>query len=513
LVAVFSHLYERGDDVCGTANTTSTAEETSGHDVQEQCESLYLLAAALVGAQRMSQAAMLLRRLETMTATSSSRQMWRARAEFLRAVHAEHRADIPGVLVHCAGAELLIGGTTTDQADSHSSRGRRRLLRTVDEVASEQVSLLTARAHIGLGESQEAEIILEGRYGNLDTAAGRHPATVAMLACRQGRLSDALRLASTALRSAGRHHVGAEPVELEARLVLAEVSYERNELDAAQEHLEAALRWCFSSGATPWMWVVRTYLARLLVAQSRTTEALSSLEELRQVKESGLLPALVSRNLNQVAIDCRLQLGDLEEAVGIVENNSPQDFDRGTLARVELCSGRPDRAIGLLSTRRALGLSGQIRRLVLLACAEKQLGRPERASDTVRRAVKAAEPEGYIRPFFEHPTQVHPLLRDVAGSFTGSYLSRLINQTDPTGSDVPPYEPTAVLEPLSKREWQVLQYLPSHRNVRQIANLMFISTNTVKTHLKNIYRKTGATSRDEAVTIARSHGLICGSPS
>jgi LuxR family transcriptional regulator, maltose regulon positive regulatory protein len=53
-----------------------------------------------------------------------------------------------------------------------------------------------------------------------------------------------------------------------------------------------------------------------------------------------------------------------------------------------------------------------------------------------------------------------------------------------------------------------LQYLPSHRTTRQIAQLMFVSTNTVKTHQKNIYRKTGATSRDQAVTLARSHGLI-----
>jgi LuxR family maltose regulon positive regulatory protein len=64
------------------------------------------------------------------------------------------------------------------------------------------------------------------------------------------------------------------------------------------------------------------------------------------------------------------------------------------------------------------------------------------------------------------------------------------------------------LEPLTDRERQVLGYLATHLSQPQIAATMYLSLNTVKTHTKAIYRKIDASSRAEAVTIARSHGLL-----
>jgi DNA-binding CsgD family transcriptional regulator len=66
----------------------------------------------------------------------------------------------------------------------------------------------------------------------------------------------------------------------------------------------------------------------------------------------------------------------------------------------------------------------------------------------------------------------------------------------------------AVVEPLTEREREVLRYLPTHFTLRQIGMAMYLSTNTVKTHVKAIYRKMGAFSRHDAVTIARALGLI-----
>jgi len=53
-----------------------------------------------------------------------------------------------------------------------------------------------------------------------------------------------------------------------------------------------------------------------------------------------------------------------------------------------------------------------------------------------------------------------------------------------------------------------MQYLPSHLSLPQVAERLFLSTNTVKTHVQAIYRKLGVTSRDEAVVAARALGLI-----
>jgi LuxR family transcriptional regulator, maltose regulon positive regulatory protein len=61
---------------------------------------------------------------------------------------------------------------------------------------------------------------------------------------------------------------------------------------------------------------------------------------------------------------------------------------------------------------------------------------------------------------------------------------------------------------LTERELAVLALLPTTRSQSELARSLFVSPNTVKSHLRAIYRKLGAESRDEAVLRARSHGLL-----
>ena len=57
-------------------------------------------------------------------------------------------------------------------------------------------------------------------------------------------------------------------------------------------------------------------------------------------------------------------------------------------------------------------------------------------------------------------------------------------------------------------ELRVLRYLPSHLSFREIAEQLYVSPNTVKTHARGIYRKLGVSSRGNAVELARGAGLI-----
>jgi len=61
---------------------------------------------------------------------------------------------------------------------------------------------------------------------------------------------------------------------------------------------------------------------------------------------------------------------------------------------------------------------------------------------------------------------------------------------------------------LSPRELEVLSYLPTRLSARQIADALFVSRNTLKTHMHNVYRKLGCTSREDAVERARMLGLL-----
>ncbi|GAB3889773.1 hypothetical protein GCM10029964_060100 [Kibdelosporangium lantanae] len=61
---------------------------------------------------------------------------------------------------------------------------------------------------------------------------------------------------------------------------------------------------------------------------------------------------------------------------------------------------------------------------------------------------------------------------------------------------------------LTEREQELLVELPSMRTAEEIAQTMFVSINTVKTHMRGIYRKLGVSQRRDAVSVARERGLL-----
>jgi LuxR family maltose regulon positive regulatory protein len=65
-----------------------------------------------------------------------------------------------------------------------------------------------------------------------------------------------------------------------------------------------------------------------------------------------------------------------------------------------------------------------------------------------------------------------------------------------------------VVDPLSDREREVLRHVSGMLSTAEVASQMYISVNTVKTHLRNVYRKLAASHRGEAVRRARQLGLI-----
>jgi LuxR family maltose regulon positive regulatory protein len=66
----------------------------------------------------------------------------------------------------------------------------------------------------------------------------------------------------------------------------------------------------------------------------------------------------------------------------------------------------------------------------------------------------------------------------------------------------------ALIDPLTDRELTVLRYLPGRLTNVDIASELYVSTNTVKTHLRHIYRKLEVADRDEAVARAIALGLL-----
>ena len=468
----------------------------------------YVLAATRLGRLKVSQAAQLLRQLDVGFAEGSARQMWRGRAEFLWGLYAHRIADASGVVEHTQATLELFGPNMSPiAADEGSPAAAPSWEQTIDMAISAYTPLLAAHAHIWLGQLDEAQEILIDHFGSQGTAEAKEPALLAMIACRRGQLSLAYRLGRAALQRA--EGPGGEGfATFDARLAVAEVLFEHNELEQAQELLQSTVQLCGSVPASHWAAAAELDLVRLMIALERPSEALDRLGHLRHAALRDPLPCHLLKRANEVEIGCRVFLGDLEGALLVARSVDGGDISSQTLARIDLASGRPDRALVRLTSDRPSSLAHEIRRLVLLACTERQLGRAVRADDVIRRAVNRARPEGYVRPFLEPGGQVLSLLRGTYASGGDPYPAHLLRQAERAAPSAHASGQSTMLEPLTERERQVLGFLSSHLSCRQIAARLYISPNTAKSHAKSLYRKLGVSSRDEAVAIAVSCGLL-----
>jgi LuxR family maltose regulon positive regulatory protein len=93
------------------------------------------------------------------------------------------------------------------------------------------------------------------------------------------------------------------------------------------------------------------------------------------------------------------------------------------------------------------------------------------------------------------------LIERVASIAPQPWLERLRRAPTGAGETTPHY--IDLVDPLTDRELDVLRYLPSRLTMREIADELFVSVNTLKYHLRMIYRKLGVTSRSEAAERAR----------
>ncbi len=150
-----------------------------------------------------------------------------------------------------------------------------------------------------------------------------------------------------------------------------------------------------------------------------------------------------------------------------------------------------------------------IETLLLDAIARTRLGDLDGAATSVERALRAAEPDGHRQVFWNLGPEVRALLvrQRERGSAHPQLLTELLRR--PTFAAPPPSSPpVALLAPLSDREQAVLRYLDSDRSTTQIAVELYVSVNTVKSHLRSIYRKLGASRRGDAVRRARHLRLL-----
>jgi LuxR family maltose regulon positive regulatory protein len=155
--------------------------------------------------------------------------------------------------------------------------------------------------------------------------------------------------------------------------------------------------------------------------------------------------------------------------------------------------------------------------LVLLTIVRHRQGQLEASLDVLEQAIALAEPGGVMRPFVEAGPSMAALLEQLqpqknAVSFIAKLRADLADDASvvPEPTDHPvavQNSPQPLVEHLTNRELDILELLAQRMQNKEIADQLFISTETVKSHLKNIYQKLDTGNRREAVQKARRLGL------
>jgi LuxR family maltose regulon positive regulatory protein len=149
------------------------------------------------------------------------------------------------------------------------------------------------------------------------------------------------------------------------------------------------------------------------------------------------------------------------------------------------------------------------------ACTLQALVAPEwdAALPFLAEALTMAEPEGLVRTFIDEGAPLAALLQRAAEQgIACPYAQRLLAAWEAdvlrkTGENAPS-PPQPLIEPLSQRELEVLRLAAEGLTNLEIAQTLYVSINTVKTHLRNIYGKLGVTNRRAATAKATALGLI-----
>ena len=196
-----------------------------------------------------------------------------------------------------------------------------------------------------------------------------------------------------------------------------------------------------------------------------------------------------------------------------------REFEHVTLARIVLARSKSEPAGGspldairllkrLLQAAEAGGRTGSaIEIRVVSALAYQRQGDLPAALATLEKALRAAEPEGFVRIFADEGPPMATLLEAAAKrGIVPEYARRLLTAIGKAKA-APTVDPRTS-EPLSERERDVLRLLRTELSGPDIARELMVSLNTLRTHTKHIHDKLGVNSRRAAVRRAEELGLF-----
>ncbi|MDB5986488.1 MAG: ATP-dependent transcriptional regulator-like protein [Nevskia sp.] len=316
--------------------------------------------------------------------------------------------------------------------------------------------------------------------------------------------------------------------------------YQANDFDEAESLFAQYHDMISDSVLLDFLAVAYLSMGRIHDARNRPEKTLELLDEAENIGYINKWPRLI-RIVNWERVRRALMRGETDRAQSIavrLQQDRPvddsaewilfsEDAEGDVIGEIRLCIHRGDceEAVRLLDQALAAPQSQRrvhrrIKLLVLNALAHLRNGASSSARRSLRAALELAEPGRFIRPFIEEGDSVVELLReemltnrahlaeDEVPSSAMLFVEELVeaagidvNRSHAQGELQP-------LDPLTEKEKKILAYLSNGVSNKAMARQIFLSENTIKFHLKNIYSKLAVSSRVQAINAARQMGII-----
>jgi LuxR family maltose regulon positive regulatory protein len=335
-----------------------------------------------------------------------------------------------------------------------------------------------------------------------------------------------------AIELAGRHGWSEEPITGVACLQLGGSLTGQGRLEEAEPWLERAERTLRAELEPAVGMTLQWVRAGFEVARGRPERALDAYEVTERLAELMLIPHVDAAPMRAHALQNLVRLGEAGRVEAALAEMDEQLRDtaamRTVIAALRVAGDDPQAATVALAPVIAGSIpAGQpillVEAVLLEAIARDALGDPGAAGRALERALDVAEPDHVLWPFLAHPApgllERHARHRTAHAALISEILSRLPpggrgglgekaspQEQGGSGGDRPPGK--TLREPLSQAETRVLRYLPTSLSVTEIAGQLYLSVNTVRTHMRHVYDKLEAHRRHEAVERARALGLL-----
>lgn len=333
-----------------------------------------------------------------------------------------------------------------------------------------------------------------------------------------GHLSQAKGVAAESLSIAANTRVQPQDHSPAAHVALASVALEQYDLRAARAHVASAMASRLLATDPMCRGIAEGVLAGVERGDGRLRHALD------RIAAACAIAAPVDRWLGDYLHVQAAQLGvasgrpdiALRELEAVHEPDAPAVQVVAAAAHVE--QGRKGAGADTLALAHGGGapIQVQVSRLLVDVAVQLRHGSPGRARVVLDRALRLAAPQELRRAFHEAPPVVQRLVStDPRLVVEHPWLTRSAPPggraavTD-RGATAPPQPDgeLGVIESLTAKELEVLGHLQELLTTEEIAEKMFVSVNTVRTHIRSILRKLGVNRRNAAVRKARELGLV-----